>query len=153
MEKINILLVGFILGIIISMLLMQSTSVETKINITNISECKKYKFEEIASNLANNYTYKTVEKCKEISTELVRLLRKEGYKATRVSGRLLDCKYINWTIENYSEYKGYWTIPCSHSWVIVQVPIEATTGKVIPIEEYNKNYEYWYINKVDGEFW
>jgi hypothetical protein len=92
-------------------------------NVTNIiSYFPSYSFQIIADNLANERSYKlNGYNCVNYSNELVRRLDQAGYDAMTIDGQLY--------YENGS-FKGF------HRWVELKVIIEATTGEIIPIEDY-----------------
>lgn len=80
-------------------------------------------FAYIASNVSASHEYvKDEYDCSEFSTDLWEKLRKAGYEARVVQGQ-------------------YGSENESHAWVEVVVPIEATSGQIIPIGEYRQQYD------------
>ena len=95
---------------------------------------RKYIFEQMAEQLAEQNYDMFEYNCMNYSNDLVKLLRIYGYSAKVVKG-IVDCDsgYFDKTSCEY--YEG------RHVWVIVEIPIEATTGKVIEPDVYNNYYK------------
>lgn len=72
-------------------------------------------FELVAFEIANSYNYSENFDCDDFSKVLYERLEKIGYKARIVHGT----------------YKGE-----PHTWVVVEIPIEATNGNIITPKEY-----------------
>src|SRR4030042_373514 len=72
--------------------------------------------------------------CTEFSTDLVMALRDDGWKARQVTGYYYG---NNGTSCGPEEERRY---DCRHSWVIVEVPVEATGGWIIEPGIYDKYY-------------
>jgi len=80
-------------------------------------------FIEISKNMAEEHEYDfNSYNCDKFSKELVRRLRDYGWNAKYCYGK------VSWNDQYY------------HAWVKVEVPIEATTGKIIEPNDYKKNY-------------
>lgn len=86
-----------------------------------------YIWEQIAweNSISHNYV-KNQYDCSQISKELMRLLKQEGYKPVCVYGR------------TYSQKEQAWV---NHDFVELPIYIEATSGLVISPEDLKKNYE------------
>jgi len=84
-------------------------------------------FIEISKNMAEEHEYDfNSYNCDKFSKELVRRLRDYGWNAKYCYGK------VSWNDQYY------------HAWVKVEVPIEATTGKILEPSKYKNNYEeYW----------
>ena len=81
-----------------------------------------YSFEKTAYNFASERDYILDEyDCKNYSDELERRLDQEGYDSRTIDGKFY---YENGT------FKGF------HRWVEVKIIIEATTGDIVPVEDY-----------------
>ena len=83
-----------------------------------------FSFAKIAMSVANKHEYSENFNCVNFSEALVRELEDAGYQAKIVYG-----KWSNGEAEDY------------HAWVIVEVPIESTTGEIITPAEYEKAYK------------
>jgi hypothetical protein len=79
-------------------------------------------FQYLAENLANSHDYSSAYNCVNFSRDLNQKLLSEGWQSKTV-----------WGFYNTGNKTG-------HVWVLVTVPIEATSGKIISPEEY-ANYE------------
>lgn len=71
--------------------------------------------------------------CWDYATDLVAELRNNGYIAEIVIGEA-----------NCSEECGWDTCPNAHAWVELMIPIEASSGEIIPAEKYDKCYKFGY---------
>lgn len=90
---------------------------------------KKPLFMEIAKDVAKSHNYSDDFNCEDFSRELNEKFRDAGYDSFIEHG-YVDCKYFL----NCEKYGGY------HAWVIVELPIEATTGEVLEPDYYEKVY-------------
>ena len=100
------------------------------------------KFLEIAKEVAHSHAYdKDKFNCVDFSNALAERLREEGYNAKVVEGWVFNSKYceiresdelLNKT-EAVLFYQSLANTSCAsaHAWVVVEVPIEATTGEPI----------------------
>jgi hypothetical protein len=86
-----------------------------------------YIWEQIAweNSISHNYLPNQYD-CSQISKELMRLLKQEGYEPVCVYGR------------TYSQKEQAWV---GHDWVELPIYIEATSGLVISPEDLKKNYQ------------
>lgn len=88
--------------------------------------CKKPKlpsFMQIAQNMVEEHKYDFDRyNCDDFSRELIRRLEDYGWEAKYCYGK------VSWNDQYY------------HAWVLVEVPIEATSGKVIEPNRYAKDY-------------
>lgn len=90
---------------------------------------------EIAEENANahEWEYKVYD-CTQFSTDLIKKLKEFGWNARMETGFWFDSGN-NCSQSNYKRFK------CRHDWVILEVPIEATTGKIIDPEIYKEQYK------------
>ncbi|UZE92541.1 MAG: hypothetical protein IB616_01650 [Methanosarcinales archaeon] len=89
-----------------------------------ITEYQRHEIEQIAHDVATEREYEYgVYDCEEFSRELVRRLETRGYDAEYIAG-----------------YYGSADQHGPHTWDKVSIYIEATNGRIIPPEEFEKNY-------------
>lgn len=108
---------------------------------------KGFDFLEIAKTIANNHTWfyngsgnASNYVCTNFSRDLVKSLNLSGWKAETVEGYWFNnITTINGTIVKNCSQSNYERFNCSHMWVYVKIPIEATTGKII-FPELNETY-------------
>ena len=96
-------------------------------------------YERIAREVAEKHDYnKETFNCKDFSEELVRELKAAGYHARieiSEDARIGRCLFNpRWWKEEFGE-----DLFC-HAWVVLEIPIEATTGKIIEPEKYEEEY-------------
>lgn len=95
-----------------------------------------FPFMQIAKNNANAHKWEYgVYDCTDFSRDLILNLQKEGYNAYMKTGFWYDLGNNSCSLSNYEKFR------CLHNWVIVEVPIEATTGGIIPLEIYRRDYQ------------
>lgn len=91
---------------------------------TCITEYQRHEIEQIAHEVATEHEYEYgVYDCEEFSHELVRRLEARGYDADYVTG-----------------YYGSADQHGRHAWVKMTIYIEATDGRIISPEDFEKNY-------------
>jgi len=84
----------------------------------------KYTFEKIALHLADEHNYSKPDyMCGQFSQELKHRLQNAWYTACYIEGDHANSNKTN------------------HAWVLVEIPIEATSGKVIDPKKYIEKYE------------
>ena len=100
-----------------------------------------FKFLKIADLVAKNHTWTYINEsnpdnyvCVNFSRDLVKELEHNNWTAKTVRGYWYD-NITNVSAKNCSQ-SNYERFNCSHMWVIVSVPVEATTGEIITPEEY-----------------
>lgn len=94
------------------------------IRVSHAMESPLHEIEQIAREVATEHEYEYgVYDCEEFSHELVRRLEAEGYDADYVTG-----------------YYGSADQHGRHAWVKMTIYIEATDGRIISPEDFEKNY-------------
>jgi len=73
--------------------------------------------------------------CCDYARDLVRELKREGYKAKVEEG------YWYYGEGDTCSALDEQRFECRHCWVVVEIPIEATQGIMIPIDEYRRDYK------------
>jgi len=104
-------------------------------------------FLEIAKTIANNRTwfYNGSDNasnyiCTNFSRDLVKSLNLSGWEAKTVSGYwFTNITTINGTVVKNCSQSNYERFNCSHMWIYVKIPIEATTGEII-FPKLNESY-------------
>lgn len=87
-------------------------------------------FEHLAQDVANSHDWAYNKyMCVQFSRDLVKELNLNGYNARSVTGFRYE-NGNNCSEDNYKQFN------CLHTWVVVEVPVEATTGSIIPAAEY-----------------
>ena len=115
--------------------------VASKIYVGNVSlNSTQEPFEDVALSVAQAHEYDINKyNCWDYATDLVKALRSQGY-AAKIAQGMVNCSCTDWFDKK----------SCTgvHAWVELILPIEATSGTIIPADVYKRCYTFGYYGAM-----